>query len=34
MIIDNDNSDNEEVPKQKIKTQPKKRKDISNYIRN
>ena len=34
MINDNDNSDNEEVPKQQIKKQPKKRKDISNYIRN
>ena len=37
MIIDNDNSDNdedEEVSKQQIKKQPKKRRGISNYIRN
>ena len=34
MIINNDNSGNEEVSKQQIKKQPKKRKRISNYIRN
>ena len=33
MIIDNNNSDNEEVSKQQIKKQPKKMKGISNYIR-
>ena len=34
MINANDNSDAEEVSKQQIKKQPKKRKGVSNYIRN